>query len=69
MTTLLTWIGGFTAGCGTIVALIWIADFTLTRVVRGMGWMGALLRFMWLDGNKKQALREEAERARRGEHP
>ena len=64
-----TWVGGLVTFCGMLVVLLWVIDATLSRVFRAMDWMGALVRFMWLDGKKKEALRREAEQERAKREP
>jgi|HubBroStandDraft_2_1064218.scaffolds.fasta_scaffold837066_1 hypothetical protein len=68
MNTFFTWIGIATSVCTTMLLALWIIDFTVRKVLRAVGWWGMFVRFMWLDGNKKRALREEHERAKRGGH-
>lgn len=64
-----TYIGIVLSTCGTLLALLWVIDFTVRKVLRALGWWGAFVRFLWLDGNKKRALRDEHERSKRKERP
>ncbi len=64
-----TWIGLGVSGCGTLVVLFWIVDFTVRKALGAVGWWGAFVRFLWLDGKKKQSLREEHERSKRKGQP
>jgi hypothetical protein len=61
------WIVVFMA---TLHALLWLADVLLTKVLRMTGAFKLVLRYAWLDGNKKQQLKDDlAEEERRREIP
>jgi hypothetical protein len=64
-----TWLGGIFCAAGAVLSALWVIDFTVNRVLRALDWWGAFVRFLWLDSKKKQVLREEHERAKRGERP
>lgn len=66
--TCFTWVGGIVCLCGAMQIVFWVVDFSVRRALREIGWWGAFVRFLWLDGNLKRELSEEAERAKRGEH-
>lgn len=54
--------GSLVALCGVFIALCWLVDVTLTRVLRVTRTMKLFLRFTWLDSAQRKALRDDLER-------
>lgn len=54
--------GSLVTLCGVFIALCWLVDVTLTRVLRVTRTMKLFLRFAWLDSAQRKALRDDVER-------
>lgn len=44
---------------GAVLLLVWLADVALTRVLRATKTFGIVIRYAWLEGNKKQQLKDD----------
>ncbi len=68
MTTLLhafTWLGAIAAVLTLAILVCWLLDKAVSAVLRTIGWLGPVIRFMRLDYEEKQRIRAEHEKARR----
>lgn len=55
---------------GAVLLLVWLADVALTQVLRATKSFGIVLRYAWLEGNKRQQLKDDlAEDERRRKFP
>lgn len=54
----------------SVLGLLWLADVLLTQVLRATGSFKIVLRYAWLEGNKKQQIKDDlAEEERRRKIP
>lgn len=61
------WIGVVMA---SLLGVIWLIDVTLTQLLRFTGTFKLFIRFAWLEGNKKQQIKDDlAEEERRRKIP
>lgn len=54
--------GSVVTFCGAVLAVLWVLDVTITRVLRMTRTMPLFLRFAWLEAAQKKALRDDVER-------
>jgi hypothetical protein len=52
-------VGAIVSMIGTVLVLLWLLDVLITQWLRATGSFKILIRFAWLDGNKKQQLRDD----------
>jgi hypothetical protein len=61
-------VGAIVSMIGIVLVLLWLVDVLITKWLRATSTFKIFLRFAWLDGNKKQQLKDaiaEEERLRK----
>lgn len=60
-----TWLGAIAAVLTLSLLVCWLLDKTVSAVLRTIGWLGPVIRFMRLDYEAKCRIRAEHEKAQR----
>lgn len=60
-----TWLGAIAAVLMLALLVCWLLDKTVSAVLRTIGWLGPVIRFMRLDYEEKQRIRAEHEKAQK----
>jgi hypothetical protein len=59
------WLGAIASVLLLALLVCWLLDKTVSAVLRTIGWLGPVVRFMRLDHQEKLRLKAEHERAQR----
>lgn len=63
--TAFTWLGAIASVLTLALLCCWLLDKTVSAVLRTIGWIGPVIRFMRLDHKERQRIRAEHEKALR----